>query len=102
MSQKKWGALGCAAFVGVAAAFPAGVIFGSREAIRQKDRAEAQSANAPVKANFRKFYSPQIRNDPYVQGQWRKVVDELEAQCRHAGERCAEAQAARRWLSEQR
>jgi hypothetical protein len=102
LSRKNWGALGCAALVGAAVAFPAGVVFGGRDAISQKDRPKAESENASAKANFRKFYSPEIHNDPYVQGQWRKVVEELEAQCRRAGERCTEAKAARRWLSEQR
>jgi hypothetical protein len=94
--------LGCAAFVGAAVAFPAGVFLGGQGAIRQKDRPEAPSDNASVGANFRKFYSPQIHNDPYVEGQWRKVVEELEAQCRQSGERCTEAKAARRWVNEQR
>jgi hypothetical protein len=92
--------LGCAAFVGAAVAFPAGVIFGGRDAIRQMDGPQAQRDNASVKANFRNVYSPQIHNDPYVQDQWRKGVEALEAQCRHAGKRCTEAKAARRWLSE--
>jgi hypothetical protein len=102
VNRKNWGALGCAAFIGAALAFPAGMIFGGREAIRHNDRPEAPSGDALAQANFRKIYSPQIHNDPYVQGQWRKVVEELEAQCRKAGERCTEAKAARRWLSEQR
>ena len=100
MSRKSWGALGCAAFVGASLAFPVGVIFGGRVAVSQKDRPEAKSETATVKENFRKFYSPDIHNDPYVQGQWVKVVEELEAQCRHTGERCTEAKAARRSLGE--
>jgi hypothetical protein len=94
--------LGCAAIVGAAAAFPAGVIFGGRDAIRQKDGPEAQRDNASATANFRNVYSPEIYNDPYVREQQRKVVEALEAQCRHAGERCTEAKAARRWLREKR
>ena len=102
MSRKNWGALGCAAFVGVAVAFPVGVIFGGRYAIRQEDGSETQRYNASGNANFRKFYSPQIYNDPYVEERWRKGVEALEAQCRHSGERCTESKAARRWLSEKR
>lgn len=76
--------------------------FRGGHAIRQKDDAEAQRDNASGNAKFRKFYSPQISNDPYVQDQWRKGVEALEAQCLHTGQRCAEAKAARRWLSEKR
>lgn len=93
--------MGCAAFVGAAVAFPAGVIFGARDAIRQYDP-EAQRGHASGNANFRKFYSPQIFNDPYVQNQWEKGVEALEKQCRNAGEHCSEAKAARRSLSENR
>jgi hypothetical protein len=78
------------------------MMFGSRLGIPQEGRQEAHSENGSATANFRKFYSPEIRHDPYVQSQWRKVVDELDAQCRHSGERCAEAKAAHHWLSEQR
>jgi len=100
VSRKNWGALGCAATVGAAMAFSAGVIFGGHHAISQVDRPEAQHGNASLEANLRKFYSPDIHNDPYVQGQWKKVVEELEARCRHTGERCTEAKTARRSLSE--
>lgn len=103
MSRKNWGALGCAAFVGAALAFPAGVVLGGRDAVPRKDRPQAHRDNAsPVKARFRNVYSPEIHNDPYVQDQQQKVVEALEARCRKAGERCALAKAARRWLSEQR
>lgn len=100
MSRKNWGALGCAAFVGAALAFPVGVIVGGREAVGQKGGPLASSDDASVQANSRKFYSPKIHDDPYVQDQWRKVVEVLEAQCRHTGQRCTEAKAARRSLSE--
>jgi hypothetical protein len=102
VNRRSWGALGCAAFVGAAVAFPAGVIFGGRDAIRQKDGPESQRDDASPKANFRNVYSPKIYDDPYVQEQWRKEVEALEAQCRDAGEHCTEAKAARRWLSEKR
>ena len=100
VSQKNWGALGCAAFFGAVVAFPAGVIFGGRNASNQQDRPGAQRENAGVKPNFRKFYSPNIHSDPYVQGQWQKVVEELEAQCRNTGQHCTEAKAARNSLAE--
>ena len=100
MSRKSWGALGCAAFLGAALAFPVGVIFGGRDAIRQNGGPAAHADNAFVPAHFRNFYSPKIHDDPYVQDQWRKVVEAIEAQCRRTGERCSEAKAARRSLSE--
>ena len=100
MSRKNWGALGCAAFVGAALAFPVGVMFGGRTPDRQDHRAETERENAAARADFRKVYSPDIHNDPYVQGKWQKLVEELEAQCRRTGERCTEAQAARRSVSE--
>jgi hypothetical protein len=92
--------MGCAAIFGAAVAFPAGVILGGRNARDQEDRPGAQRENAGVNLNFRKFYSPNIHNDPYVQGQWKKVVEELEEQCRNSGEHCAEAKAARNSLAE--
>jgi hypothetical protein len=102
VSRKNWGALGCAAFVGAAVAFPVGMIFGGRDALRQKDGPEAQRDSASVTANFRKVYSPKIHDDPYVQDRWQKVVEALEEQCRNEGEHCTEAKAARRSLSEKR
>jgi hypothetical protein len=92
--------LGCAAFVGAAVAFPAGMIFGGRDASPQNDGAGAQRDGASVKTNFRKVYSPKIHDDPYVQDRWRKVVEALEEQCRNTGEHCTEAKAARRSLGE--
>ena len=102
MSRKTWGALGCAAFVGAAVAFPAGVIFAGRDSIRKSDGPEARRDDPSPKASFRNVYSPQIHNDPYVEHQWQKGVEALEAECRHSGKRCTEARAARRWLSENR
>ena len=52
------------------------------------------------KAQSRNLYSPRITNDPYVVSQQRAVVEALEAECRHDGAHCAEAQAARRWMNE--
>ena len=92
--------MGCAALVGAAVAFPAGVIFGGRDAIRPKDAPETLGDNTSGTPSFRKVYSPRIYDDPYVQEQWRKEVEALEARCRDAGEHCTEAKAARRCLSE--
>lgn len=102
MSRKEWVALGCAVFVGAAVAFPAGLIVGGHDAIRQNNGTETQGDDATGGARFRNIYSPKIYDEPYVQDQWRKEVEALEAQCRHTGEHCTEAKAARRWLSEKR
>ena len=84
------------------AAFPAGVIFAGHAAIRQKNGPETQRNSASGEARFRKMYSPKVYDDPYADDQWRKEVEAVEAQCRDAREHCAEAKAARRWLSEKR
>ena len=74
MSRKNLAALGCAALVGAALAFHAGVIFGGRNAIRQNGGSEARSDNAPPKSHLRNVYSPEINNDPYVQDHWHKLL----------------------------
>jgi hypothetical protein len=81
-------------------AFPAGMIFAGHDAIRHKNGAQTQRDSASGAPRFRNMYSPKIYDDPYVEDQWRKEVEALEAQCSHAGEHCTEAKAARRWLSE--
>ena len=93
--------MGCAAFVGAALAFPAGLMLGAREPGRAAPL-NSLHADAPPAEASRPFYSPDIRNDPFVRGQWQKLVEELEAQCRRTGERCTEAKAARRSLDEKR
>jgi hypothetical protein len=99
------GRLGCAALVAAAIAFPTGVMVGSRGTIRQKDGpdgSEAHKPRAPAEANYRNVFSPDIRHDPYVQDQQRKIVEALQAQCRQTGEHCDLADAGRQWLSKQR
>ena len=91
--------MGCAAFVGAALAFPAGLMLGAREPGRAAPP-NSLHANAPPAATSRRFYSPDIHSDPFVRGQWQKLVEELEAQCRRTGERCKEAKAARRSLDQ--
>lgn len=95
MGRKNWGAMGCAALLGAAVAFPAGLIIGWHDPPVEK----AQRGTAGMIGNYRKIYSPDAHNDPYVQAQWQRVVEELEAQCSYTGERCTEAKAARESLN---
>jgi hypothetical protein len=90
--------MGCAALVGAAIALPAGMSLADREEVREGQAPAARSKAAG--ATGREIYSPTIHSDPYVLDQQRKVVEALESQCRHQGERCAEAARARRWLNE--
>ena len=92
--------LGCAALLGAAIAFPAGIMLG-RGGAAPEPAAEpgtgVSSRTAPNRA-VRDFYSPSILDDPYVIEQQLRVVEALELSCRQSGERCAEARAAReRW-----
>jgi hypothetical protein len=103
-SDRRW--LGCAALVGALIAFPAGLIVGGREAGPQKIPGVSESnrdAGAQVKARnvYSNVYSPNITKDPYVLSEQRRVVEALEAECRHSGNHCAEAREARRWLRQQ-
>ncbi|MBN8843519.1 MAG: hypothetical protein J0H88_09745 [Sphingomonadales bacterium] len=47
-------------------------------------------------ARMRDIYSPSISKDPYVQDQWEKSIQALEAACRESGQYCEEARQARR------
>lgn len=94
--------LGCAALLGALFAFPAGLILGSREAGPQKVPATSESnRDAGAKVNARNIYSPIVIKDPYFLREQRRVVEALEAECRHSGNHCAESQQARRWLRQQ-
>jgi hypothetical protein len=88
--------LGCAFLIGVALAFPAGLMLAPRP---QPDRAPAASAGArsPGLSNP---YSPTIAHDPYVVEQQRKGVEALERSCRETGQYCAEAAQLRQALPE--
>lgn len=96
MRARDWRGLGCAALIGAAAAFPAGVMFASRE-----PAPSTASKRAAAPAERRDFYSPKVTTDPYVMDQQRKLVEALEMQCRQSGANCAEAKQARRWIDKQ-
>ena len=94
--------LGCAALLGAAIAFPAGMMLGGRGAAPEQ-AAERGTGNAPqAKRAVRDFYSPNILDDPYVIEQQLRVVEALELSCRQLGERCAEARKARERVEERR
>jgi len=102
MSDRDKRGLAWAAVIGAAVAFPAGMMFSGREAVREKAAPTAPRDRRAPQADARNFYSPDIAGDPYVLDRQEKVVEALETQCRHAGERCGEAKEARRWLAQHR
>jgi hypothetical protein len=102
MSDRDKRGLAWAALIGAAVAFPAGMMLSGREAVREKAAPTAPSDRRGPGADSRDLYSPDIAGDPYVLDRQEKVVEALETQCRHSGERCAEAKAARRSLAEHR
>jgi hypothetical protein len=102
MSNRNWRGLGWGVLIGAAVAFPAGMMLSGRAAVREKAAPTAPADRRAPQADARNLYSPIISRDPYVLDQQEKVIEALERKCRHSGERCAEAKAARRWLSEHR
>jgi glyoxylate carboligase len=99
---RNWRGLGCAAIVGAAVAFPAGVMFAERETAQKTAGPRTVIDSRAATPIGRRMYSPIIINDPYVRDQHRAIVEALEAQCRNQGQRCAEAKQARRWIDQQK
>ena len=98
---RDWRAIGCAAAVGAAVAFPAGLMLAGRDAPRQQEgKAARPYAPAARKAEARDFYSPNVSADPYVLDQQRRVVEALELECRQFKKHCAEAGQARQRIEE--
>lgn len=98
MVSRNWRGLGCAAIVGAAVAFPAGVMFAGRDMVRETAGPRTVIGSRTATPIGRAMYSPAIFKDPYVRDQHRAVVEALEAQCGNQGQRCAEAKQARRWI----
>ena len=96
--------LGCAALLGAAIAFPAGMMLGGRGADPKQaaERGAGDASRAKPEQAVRDFYSPSILDDPYVIEQQLRVVEALELSCRQYGERCAEARKARERVEENR
>lgn len=87
--------LGCALLLGMALAFPLGLmVAGQRGGNEPAPRSTAS-------AERRDVFSPRVRDDPYFREQQRRNVEALEAHCRQSGESCAEAEQARGWLARQ-
>src|SRR5687768_915136 len=99
---RDWRVIGCAAAVGAALAFPAGIMLAGRDAPRQPEgKVTRPNAPATKKAEARNIYSPNVSTDPYVLDQQRRVVEALELECRHFKKHCAEAGQARRRIEEE-
>lgn len=85
--------LGAALLLGMALAFPLGMmVAGDRDEDAPTDRGSGETAQR------RDIFSPKVLDDPYFVQQQRRNVAALEARCRDTGEMCAEARAARGWL----
>jgi len=97
MTARDLAKLGCALLVGVALAFPAGLLVAGW-ADSPRERPAARSAAAPA---VRDVFSPALRSDPWFLDRQRAGIEALEEHCRRTGESCAEAREARRWLDEQ-
>jgi len=85
--------LGCALLVGLAVAFPAGMIFAGRGEPERNPRTESATT-----AERRQVFSPDVLDDPHFRARQRRNVEALERHCRESGELCAEAEGARAWL----
>lgn len=99
--RRDWRGIGCAALLGAAIAFPAGIIVGGNEPSREN--AEAPSDRSPSATQTRprrNTYSPRIASDPYVIEQQRRVLEALEVSCRQSNSYCAEAEQARLRIEE--
>ena len=96
MTNRELAKLGLALLVGVAIAFPAGMmVAGSGSGVDRTDRATRRDAAA-----VRDVFSPSIRRDPWFVERQREGVEALEAHCARTDESCPEARAARRGLAE--
>lgn len=93
MKGTGWARTGCALLLGVAIAFPAGLMLGRRGS---SDEIEVRRARQT--AERREVFSPRILSDPYFVDQQRRNVEMLEEVCRRTGQSCREAREARHWL----
>ncbi|HEX8624682.1 MAG TPA: hypothetical protein VF782_06335 [Allosphingosinicella sp.] len=104
----RWRTLGCAALLGASIAFPLGLIVGGGGLIVSGDGTTGGNAEGPARPEpssgeartVRNVYSPQVRSDPYVIEQQRKVLRALEVSCSQLKRHCAEAEQARRRIEE--
>ncbi|MFZ3483212.1 hypothetical protein [Sphingomonas sp. 3-13AW] len=87
--------MGCAALIGAAVAFPAGVMLAGREPVAERAAPTPGSGGWGAPPGARNPYSPGLSKDPYILDQQRRMVEALEAQCRDRGVLCAQARQAR-------
>ena len=90
MSAREAARLGCVLLIGMAVAFPAGLMLAGGGDDKPAGRAGS--------ATMREVYSPEILDDPWFVEQQRANIEALERTCRETGEMCGEAREARRWL----
>jgi hypothetical protein len=99
--RSSWRALGCAAVLGAAIAFPLGLFVGAGDAPRDERGPPMRPTTPPDRVPAaRDLYSPRVISDPYVIEQQRRVARALAASCRRSGRHCAEAEQARRRIEE--
>lgn len=104
---KKWPLVAVTAVLTAAVAFPAGLWISTMptatgEEAPDTEPAQRSRATAPTtKAAVRDVYSARIASDPYVIDEQRAVVEAMERNCRHLGEGCGEAAAARKYIDRQ-
>lgn len=97
MTGRELARLGGALLVGVALAFPAGLMV-ARWADAPDERPAARLTGT---ADRRNVYSPAVSSDPWFVEQQRAGIEALEDHCRSTGQNCDEARELRRWLDGQ-
>jgi hypothetical protein len=101
-ARRDWRAVGCAALLGAAIAFPAGIMVGGGREAPSRNAAESRHPVLPGRAapTARNPFSPNVLGDAYVIEEQRKVLRALESSCRQSKRLCTEAEQARRRIEE--
>ncbi len=84
-----------ALLLGLALAFPLGLMLGGAESDPAPTRSEPTGMG-------RQMFSPRVLSDPDFLEQQEANVEALERACREHGQMCAEAEGAREWLERRR
>ena len=99
--RRSWKAIGCAALIGAAIAFPLGMIAGGDgPSPHHADGAGPPRSPRGQAPPARNVYSPRVASDPFVIEQQTKVVEALELSCRRYKLHCMEAAQARLRIEE--
>jgi hypothetical protein len=96
VTTKELAKLALALLVGVAIAFPAGMMVAGSRSDPGREGPGLRGDPAAV----RDVFSPSIRTDRWFIGRQREGVEALERHCAQTGESCPEARAARRALAD--